>query len=130
MESHLSRSYAVKPPYESKQYVLCSTRDPLHTMTIQLLNRRPPFGSEVLAAANEMPDFQVKVVDETVKTFGGKKDIECTLTIECSCTVQHSKQKRRKQKTSLGPASVITLTSDDAYIDFRRIGSVGVLVAA
>lgn len=88
-----------------------------------LLNRRPPFGLEVLAAAKELPDFDIKIVDSSIETHGGKEEVDCTLTVECSATVEQSKHKRRKQKQALGLTSVLTVTSDEQFIDFRNIST-------
>ncbi|EJD53129.1 P-loop containing nucleoside triphosphate hydrolase protein, partial [Auricularia subglabra TFB-10046 SS5] len=88
-----------------------------------LLNRRPPFGLDVLAAAKELPDFDIKIVDASVETRAGKGEVHCTLTVECSVSVELSKQKRRKQKQALGSTSVLTITSDEEFIDFRNIST-------
>ena len=91
------------------------------TDSVQLLNRRLPFGLEVLQGAKEIPEFRLRVVDDLVETFGGKEDLTCTITIECSATAEFSTQKRRKQRTALGFTNVLTLTSDERFVDFRRI---------
>jgi ATP-dependent DNA helicase HFM1/MER3 len=94
---------------------------------LQLLNRRPPFGLEVLQAVKEIPQLELKVVDENVKTFGGEQSVKCTLTIECSAVVESPKFKRKKQRMALGMTNVLTTTSDEGFVDFRRIAYVSLL---
>ncbi|KAF8582310.1 P-loop containing nucleoside triphosphate hydrolase protein [Ramaria rubella] len=90
----------------------------------QLLNRRPPFGDVVLAAARELPQYSVKISEVSVNTFGGNKPITIELNVECSLIeiseMPPIKDKRHKQR-SLGMTGVLTLTSDKDFVDFRRI---------
>ncbi|KAH7107592.1 Sec63 Brl domain-containing protein [Auriculariales sp. MPI-PUGE-AT-0066] len=88
-----------------------------------LLNRRPPFGLEVLQAVKEIPEYELRIIDESVKSFNGTRDLECTLTLECSAIVEIPRLKRKKQRMALGSTNVLTIMSDETFIDFRRIST-------
>ncbi|KLO07339.1 P-loop containing nucleoside triphosphate hydrolase protein [Schizopora paradoxa] len=88
-----------------------------------LLNRRPPFGHEILAFVNDLPQYDVSIVENGVRTFGGKRPVEVDLDITCSilATSNAKGSRNTKQKSrSSGMASILTLTSDLDFIDFRR----------
>lgn len=96
-----------------------------HCLTIhkpQLLNRRPPFGHEVLASVREMPQYMLHIVEENVSTFGGRKPVEIDLRITCSLKEPLIASTKQKQRKSIGPTTVLTVTSELEFIDFRRIG--------
>ncbi len=90
----------------------------------QLLNRRPPFGLEMLASAREFPSYMLKITEIEVRTSGATKPVEVDLSIECGLTDETftSQPKSKKQKGRVyNMTSIITLTSDMELIDFRRI---------
>ncbi|KAK0441977.1 Sec63 Brl domain-containing protein [Armillaria borealis] len=68
-----------------------------------LLNRRPPFGLEMLASAREFPSYMLKITEIEVRTNGAEV----------------KKQKGRVYNMT----SIITLTSEMELIDFRRIST-------
>ncbi|KAG7092807.1 hypothetical protein E1B28_009123 [Marasmius oreades] len=89
-----------------------------------LLNRRPPFGLQLLAAVREFPLYSLKVVEKEVHTSGGKKPVEVVLGISCGLlenpgetTSKHKKMKSRFTNMTV----VLTLTSDYQFVEFRRI---------
>ncbi|SJL00868.1 uncharacterized protein ARMOST_04182 [Armillaria ostoyae] len=91
-----------------------------------LLNRRPPFGLEMLASAREFPSYMLKITEIEVRTNGGTKPVEVDLSIECGLTDETftSQPKSKKQKGRVyNMTSIITLTSDMELIDFRRIST-------
>ncbi|PBK78606.1 P-loop containing nucleoside triphosphate hydrolase protein [Armillaria solidipes] len=91
-----------------------------------LLNRRPPFGLEMLASAREFPSYMLKITEIEVRTNGGAKPVEVDLSIECGLTDETftSQPKSKKQKGCVyNMTSIITLTSDMELIDFRRIST-------
>ncbi|KAK0484062.1 Sec63 Brl domain-containing protein [Armillaria novae-zelandiae] len=91
-----------------------------------LLNRRPPFGLEILASAREFPSYALKITELEVRTSGGTKLVEVDLSIECGLIDETftSQQKSKKQKGRVyNMTSIITLTSDMELIDFRRIST-------
>ena len=90
------------------------------------MNRRPPFGFEVLASARELPEYSLSVAEVNVKSsLGGQKPVEVELSVECSLVADHSTAGPSKAKKQQGRSSnmttVLTLTSDLDFIDFRRI---------
>ncbi|KAK0497004.1 hypothetical protein EDD18DRAFT_1462647 [Armillaria luteobubalina] len=91
-----------------------------------LLNRRPPFGFEMLASAREFPSYMLKITEIEVRTSGGTKLVEVDLSIECgladeTCTSQPKSKKQKGRVYNM--TSIITLTSDMELIDFRRIST-------
>jgi ATP-dependent DNA helicase HFM1/MER3 len=90
---------------------------------MQLLNRRSPFGYEVIASANEFPQYSVTITEVDVYENGKDDPVEVELSIECGLTAEQTitgklkKQKNRGANTTV----VLTLNSDLDLIDFRRI---------
>lgn len=95
----------------------------LHTDALQLLNRRPPFGNEVLASVKQMPMYALTITEENVRARGGNNPIEVGLSIECRILnhdvydKSHKKSKFRGQDMTI----VLTVNSDLDFVDFRRI---------
>jgi len=109
------RIEAVSVPYKSTFILLLY-------LPIQLLNRRPPFGLEIITAARELPSFSLEINEVAIKSSGGGP-VEVTLSIECGLTTEEAvapKGKKPKGRT-LQVTAVLTLTSDNEFIDFRRI---------
>lgn len=93
----------------------------------QLLNRRPPFGHELLAATCEFPNYFLKVKEVKVSSDGGKRPVQAHILVECGLLDELSKSIKGKKTSKYRPASttvVLTLTSDQNLVDFRRIPSV------
>ena len=93
---------------------------------IQLLNRRSPFGFEVLASAQELPKYSLSVTEvDLTPSPEGHKPVVVELLVECSLVTDQSSGGPSKAKKQQGRASnmttVLTLTSDLDFIDFRRI---------
>ncbi|KAJ7085715.1 Sec63 Brl domain-containing protein [Mycena belliarum] len=87
-----------------------------------LLNRRPPFGNEVLASVRELPQYTLAIKEVEVHTNGGKDPVEVELAITCGlATEPQTSSKGRKQKGRSHMTAILTLTSDLEMIDFRRI---------
>lgn len=80
----------------------------------------------MLAAAREFPEYFLNVTEVNVKSSTrGSEPVEVELSIECSLMAQtsasvNSKVKRQKGR-SVNMTTVLTLTSDLDFIDFRRI---------
>ncbi|KAJ7137709.1 P-loop containing nucleoside triphosphate hydrolase protein [Mycena epipterygia] len=85
-----------------------------------LLNRRPPFGNEILASVNELPQYTASVKEIEVHSNGGKGPVEIELSITCGLAVGLS-SKGKKQKGRSQMTAILTLTSDSEMVDFRRI---------
>lgn len=88
----------------------------------QLLNRRPPFGHEVLACVKSLPQYTLTVKEIGVSTHGGKDSVKVELSITCGLAVEQlngSKGKKIKGHTQM--TAILILTSDSEMVDFRRI---------
>ncbi|KAF9075685.1 Sec63 Brl domain-containing protein [Rhodocollybia butyracea] len=89
-----------------------------------LLNRKPPFGLEMLAAAKEFPIYSLKVDQIKVYSDGGKTPVDVELSIECALLEESSQSKSKKVKGRMSHmTAVLTLTSDYHFVDFRRIST-------
>ncbi|KAJ7632951.1 Sec63 Brl domain-containing protein [Roridomyces roridus] len=87
-----------------------------------LLNRRPPFGHEVLASANDLPQYRLSIKQVEVLSNGGKDPVQVDLSITCGLLGDvSSASKTKKGKFRSQMTAIITLTSDMEMIDFRRI---------
>ncbi|KAJ6531293.1 hypothetical protein B0H19DRAFT_1242397 [Mycena capillaripes] len=87
-----------------------------------LLNRRPPFGHEVLASVRELPQYTLVVKEVEVHSNGGKDPVEIELSITCGLALEPSNgPKGKKQKGRTQMTAILTLTSDSEMVDFRRI---------
>ncbi|KAL0581143.1 ATP-dependent DNA helicase MER3, partial [Marasmius crinis-equi] len=102
-------------------------QDALRLETI--LNRRPPFGLQLLAAVREFPLYSLKVVEKEVQSDGGKSPVEIVLGVTCGLeeeTSEASSSKSKKTKSRYtNYTGVLTLTSDHQLLDFRRIPTKG-----
>ncbi|KAG6376315.1 DEAD-domain-containing protein [Boletus reticuloceps] len=88
-----------------------------------LLNRRPPFGSEVLAAANEFPRYFLDIKELRSIRSKGNSPVEVEFIVQCGLTFGDSAPQRVK-KSKWGKTEMTTLlivTSDMFFVDFRRI---------
>ncbi|KAH9483965.1 ATP-dependent DNA helicase MER3 [Psilocybe cubensis] len=96
-------------------------QDPLRIET--LLNRRAPFGMEVLRSLAEFPQYIVTIKEISVESDGGKSPVQVDLQIRCGLAEdKDSGFKIRKQRgRSFNMTSILTLTSDMDLVDLRRI---------
>ncbi|KAF8163444.1 P-loop containing nucleoside triphosphate hydrolase protein [Crassisporium funariophilum] len=95
-------------------------QNPLRVET--LLNRRSPFGLEVLASVAELPQYSLNVKELEVHSDGGKSPVCIDVLVECGLkeTLNPSKPKKHRHR-SINMTAILTLTSDLDFIDFRRI---------
>ncbi|KAG6335484.1 hypothetical protein ID866_3612 [Astraeus odoratus] len=91
----------------------------------QLLNRRPPFGSEVLVAAKEFPRYFLGVKEVAIAASHGNDPVEVKLSIECGLIPDSTASQKCKTSRRMGAemTNLLTLTSDLIFIDFRRIAT-------
>ncbi|KAF5387525.1 hypothetical protein D9757_006602 [Collybiopsis confluens] len=76
----------------------------------------------MLAAAREFPVYLLDVKEKRIHSDGGKNPVRVDLTIQCGVTEETTKFKKPKGRTS-HMTSVLTLTSDNRFVDFRRIST-------
>ncbi|THH08313.1 hypothetical protein EW145_g2777 [Phellinidium pouzarii] len=89
-----------------------------------LLNRRQPFGHEVLAFVQTLPQYDLSIKVDDITSYNAKKPVSVELTIECRILETLAGKANQKQRTrSPGMTSILTTTSDLKFIDFRRIST-------
>ncbi|RDX56453.1 P-loop containing nucleoside triphosphate hydrolase protein [Lentinus brumalis] len=88
-----------------------------------LLNRKPPFGHDILAAANNLPQYTLMLSEIDVSTR--KDGVEVELSVQCGLLrdVKAAKSKKNKKTKRYDMTLVLTLTSDHNFVDFRRIST-------
>ncbi|EGN95664.1 hypothetical protein SERLA73DRAFT_76746 [Serpula lacrymans var. lacrymans S7.3] len=88
-----------------------------------LLNRRAPFGFEILASARQLPKYDIRVTETDITPSNGKEPVEIELSIQCGLISEDAPPtKVKKQKGQIiNMTTVLTVTSDLTFIDFRRI---------
>jgi ATP-dependent DNA helicase HFM1/MER3 len=89
-----------------------------------LLNRRPPFGLDVLSSLKEYPRHHLSITENEVQSDGGKNPVQIELSVACTVMDEEksSVRKAKKQKgRSFQMTAVLTLTSNNDLIDLRRI---------
>ncbi|KAF9482800.1 hypothetical protein BDN70DRAFT_392856 [Pholiota conissans] len=89
-----------------------------------LLNRRPPFGLDVLASIADLPCYTLAIKETAIYSDGGKSPVQVDLVIECGLLEQklvHSSKAKKQRMRAFQTTAVLTLTSDCDLIDLRRI---------
>ncbi|KAF8643832.1 hypothetical protein AX16_008849 [Volvariella volvacea WC 439] len=92
-------------------------QDPLRIEV--LLNRRTPFGQDVLASAAEIPQYALQVNPIAVRTPGGGEPVEVEFSVECRLLTHDLKSKKAKNH-SYSMTAILTVTSELQLVDFRR----------
>lgn len=90
---------------------------------VQLLNRRAPFGYNIIESLRELPQYELTVAEVKV-TGGGYEPVQIELSVGCSATIDGPAGKRSKKlkgRSAGGSTYVLTTSSDLEFIDFRRI---------
>ncbi|KAG1789378.1 uncharacterized protein HD556DRAFT_1446994 [Suillus plorans] len=93
--------------------------------SIKLLNRRSPFGSEVLLAANELPSYFLTLTEVKVSPSDGKCPVDIELSVECGLLLDKraSMGSKKHKRGGFDMTTLLTITSDFVFIDFRRIST-------
>ncbi|KAG9318654.1 putative ATP-dependent DNA helicase MER3 [Chiua virens] len=91
----------------------------------ELLNRRPPFGFEVLAAANEFPRYHLNIKELKSMHSDGSSPVEVEFAVQCGVISGDSLPQRvKKQKWGkIEMTTLLVVTSDMVFIDFRRVAT-------
>jgi len=88
----------------------------------QLLNRRTPFGHVILDQVAKFPQYHLQVAQKSVKSHQGQGPVEVTLEIQCGLDAELPKPQQKKGKGRMYEmTSVLTVTSDNTFVDYRRI---------
>ncbi|KAG8907978.1 Sec63 [Tulasnella sp. 403] len=94
-------------------------KQPPHRLEM-LLNRKPPFGHDILAEVNVLPQYSLKISEESLSPSNGSDPVTVTVLVEVGLAAPLGTGKGKKGP-SLGWACIVTLTSDFDFIDFRRL---------
>ncbi|KAF9469215.1 hypothetical protein BDZ94DRAFT_1181827, partial [Collybia nuda] len=89
-----------------------------------ILNRRSPFGLEVLKSVQELPQYYLHINEVSVTAGGGNSPVTIELSIKCGLfNVQTNPPPKSKKAKGRGidMTAVLTMTSELELIDFRRI---------
>lgn len=108
---------------ESKLYVF-EALPPLRPLilAIQLLNRRTPFGHVILDQVARFPQYYLNVTQKSVKSHRGQGPVEIILEFKCGLNTELPKLQQKKGKLrAYEMTSVLTVTSDNTFVDYRRI---------
>ncbi|KAG0697011.1 DEAD-domain-containing protein [Suillus ampliporus] len=91
----------------------------------ELLNRRSPFGSEVLVAANELPKYFLVLTEVKVSPSDGKSPVDVELSVECGLLLDKraSTGSKKQKRSGFDLTTLLTITSDFVFVDFRRIST-------
>ncbi|RPD80369.1 P-loop containing nucleoside triphosphate hydrolase protein [Lentinus tigrinus ALCF2SS1-7] len=116
------KSLKVLAEHNITSFAALRKMDPAHIE--MLLNRKPPFGYDVLAAANQLPQYTLNLseIDVTTRQDG----VEVELSVGCGLVprdVKAAKSKKNKKAKRYDMTLVLTLTSDHNFVDFRRIST-------
>ncbi|EKM55317.1 uncharacterized protein PHACADRAFT_143494 [Phanerochaete carnosa HHB-10118-sp] len=93
---------------------------------IELLNRRPTFGHEVLAFVKSLPEYyiQVEEVGTTLSDGASPVEIELSVTVGVNEDTGVDSGKFKKGKAKLRDSTtILSLNSELDFIDFRRIST-------
>ncbi|EUC66319.1 P-loop nucleoside triphosphate hydrolase, putative [Rhizoctonia solani AG-3 Rhs1AP] len=88
-----------------------------------LLNRRPPFGSDIISSSRTLPSYSI-IVEELTSTTNkaaNTVDVELLVTVSAECT--SAKDNHAPKGFDARVTSILTITSDNQFIDFRRINT-------
>ncbi|KDQ33025.1 hypothetical protein PLEOSDRAFT_1073367 [Pleurotus ostreatus PC15] len=91
-------------------------------LEVYLLNRRPPFGLDLMNSLKSFPQYFIKLKETGTSTYGGESQVEVSMVIECGLNAEWVKPKTGKHKANgASMTSILTVTSDMVFIDYRRI---------
>ncbi|KAG8935054.1 Sec63 [Tulasnella sp. 417] len=85
-----------------------------------LLNRKPPFGRDILEEVSALPKYRVVIKEESLTHSEGTEPVIASLAIEVGLDAPLTTPKGKKAQNA-GFACILTVTSDMEFIDFRRV---------
>ncbi|KXN92197.1 putative ATP-dependent DNA helicase HFM1 [Leucoagaricus sp. SymC.cos] len=85
-----------------------------------LLNRRSPFGHDILASVTDIPKYELVVTQVSATSDRGKSPIQFEIAIGCSLANRASFTKPKKKRRYHDMTTILTVTSDYNLVDFRR----------
>ncbi|KAF9516347.1 hypothetical protein BS47DRAFT_677419 [Hydnum rufescens UP504] len=124
------------PPYRSETFLQVLAENDIATIAVlrlqkphrieALLNRKPPFGRDIISIVQDFPDYILGIDEEAVTSDGGRNPVVATINISISLQpiASPSAGSKKKKRKGLGMTSILVLTSDSHFEDFRRIPQV------
>ncbi|CAE6422876.1 unnamed protein product [Rhizoctonia solani] len=88
-----------------------------------LLNRRSPFGSNIVSSARTLPSYSISVEELSTTTNKTAKTVDVELLVSVSAKCASIQDDRTLKGFDTRVTSILTITSDDQFIDFRRINT-------
>ncbi|KZT07825.1 P-loop containing nucleoside triphosphate hydrolase protein [Laetiporus sulphureus 93-53] len=85
-----------------------------------LLNHRPPFGLEVLAAMQQFPQYTLQISEVAISSHGDKKPLEVEILVDCGLLNGTVIKPKNVKTREVDMTMVLILTSDLDIMDFRR----------
>ncbi|CED85133.1 DNA/RNA helicase MER3/SLH1, DEAD-box superfamily [Phaffia rhodozyma] len=84
----------------------------------RLMNRKPPFGTQIVNQIRALPTFSLEIEEISVETFKGRQPVQVCLEI----TVAVTSQAAAKKKGFLPYLSIsaLVVTSEMILVDFRK----------
>ncbi|KAI0333545.1 P-loop containing nucleoside triphosphate hydrolase protein [Cubamyces sp. BRFM 1775] len=115
------KSLKVLAEHKVTTFAALRKMDPTHIEN--LLNRKPPFGQELLATIHQLPQYTLSITESDISAEND--GVEVTLSMECGLIrdTKGSKAKKTKKQKRWDMTLVLTLTSDNTFVDFRRIST-------
>ncbi|QRW16469.1 mitochondrial import inner membrane translocase subunit TIM54 [Rhizoctonia solani] len=88
-----------------------------------LLNRRPPFGSDIVLSARALPIYSIFIeeLSSTANKIANTIDVKLLVSVLAQYASTEGSQSRSDFDTRV--TSILTITSDNQLIDFRRINT-------
>lgn len=83
----------------------------------KLLNRHPPFGTQIVEQVKALPKFTLEVTEHDTRTSGGDHPVEIDIEITISATIGKAQKKKSQSNYTM---SCLVVTSDGLLVDFRR----------
>ncbi|EIN07088.1 P-loop containing nucleoside triphosphate hydrolase protein [Punctularia strigosozonata HHB-11173 SS5] len=97
----------------------------LHGLELCLLNRRPPYGQEILESCKEIPTYRLEISEVEIRTKDGRGPVHVKLKVDCGRILHegtgsnHSRLKKARHRSD--KTCILTMTSDHQFLDFRTI---------
>ncbi|KAG9014047.1 Sec63 [Tulasnella sp. JGI-2019a] len=85
-----------------------------------LLNRKPPFGTHLLTEVAALPQYTLRITEDSITPSKGSDPVKVVLVIEVGLSSALASGTSKKRGL-LGFASLLTITSDHDFVDFRRL---------
>ncbi|EOR01293.1 ATP-dependent DNA helicase MER3 [Wallemia ichthyophaga EXF-994] len=86
-----------------------------------LLNRHPPFGNNIVAAAKSFPKFTIGVDEQYLLLHQGAKPVQAVLKLSIGVANAGKNMRVKTRSNSSLHASIVVWNSNDDLVEFKRI---------